>query len=65
MKSDAAHYGALGAAGAAVIGGAPAAMVGQAAVSGGMAGYYGRQGYLAVRCAPKETASCKRLEAKP
>ena len=76
VQSKTAHWGAAVAAGLAVGGGAlgPAAdgglgtsgasRVAAAAGRGLMTGYYGRQGYLAVRCAPHspETKTCTRLE---
>ena len=79
VQSKTAHWGAAVAAGLAVGGGAlgPAAdgglgtsgasRVAAAAGRGLMTGYYGRQGYLAVRCAPHspETKTCTRLESKP
>jgi hypothetical protein len=79
VQSKTAHYAAAVGAGLAVGGGAlgPAAdgglgtsgasRVAAAAGQGAMTGYYGRQGYLAVRCAPHnpETKTCTRLESKP
>lgn len=78
VQSKTAHYAAAVGAGLAIGGGAlgpqtggwgttAASRVANAAGQGAMTGYYGRQVYLAARCAPHspETKTCTRLKSKP